>query len=273
MTYDFPLVLIKGAGDLASGVGLRLHRAGFPVVMTETAQPLAVRRRVAFAQAVFDGVCTVEEVTARLCTVEEAPAVLAGGAIPVLVDPQTHCLVQLRPPVLVDAIMAKHNTGTDLNDAPFVVALGPGFTVGLDCHAIIETNRGHDLGRVLWLGSAEPDTGTPGELPGSSGKVSRVLRAPISGYVEALIGIGDYVHGGQVLAIVRSPDTLTGEVVAPFDGVLRGIVHHNVAVKQGMKIGDVDPRAEKRHCFTISDKSLAIGGGVLEAILTAVRTA
>jgi xanthine dehydrogenase accessory factor len=110
-------------------------------------------------------------------------------------------------------------------------------------------------------------------LPGSSGKVSRVLRAPISGYVEALIGIGDYVHGGQVLAIVRSPDTLTGEVVAPFDGVLRGIVHHNVAVKQGMKIGDVDPRAEKRHCFTISDKSLAIGGGVLEAILTAVRTA
>jgi xanthine dehydrogenase accessory factor len=273
MPYDFPLVLIKGAGDLASGVGLRLHRAGFPVVMTETAQPLAVRRRVAFAQAVFDSACAVEEAIARLCTVEEVSAVLASGAIPVLVDPRTHSRIPLHPPVLVDAIMAKRNTGTSLNDASFVVALGPGFTVGLDCHAIIETNRGHDLGRVLWHGSAEPDTGTPGELPGIGGKASRVLRAPVAGYVEARVEIGDRVRGGQLLAGVRSPDGAAGEVTAPFDGVLRGLVHHSIAVTQGMKIGDVDPRAERRHCFTVSDKSLAIGGGVLEAILAANKTA
>jgi xanthine dehydrogenase accessory factor len=273
MPYHFPLILIKGAGDLASGVALRLHRAGFPVVMTETAQPLAVRRRVAFAQAVYDGVCTVEGIKARLCAIEEAKAMVARGAIPVLVDPQTHSLVQLRPPVLVDAIMAKHNTGTCLDDAPFIVALGPGFTVGHDCHAIIETNRGHDLGRVLWQGSAEPDTGAPGELPGSDAKTSRVLRAPAAGHVEALAEIGDHVRGGQVLAVVHSPDGTAGDVIAPFDGVLRGIIHHGVIVKQGIKIGDVDPRAEKRHCFTVSDKSLAIGGGVLEAILVASKAA
>ncbi len=184
--------------------------------MTETPAPLAVRRRVAFAQAVFDGVCTVEEVTGRRCDVDEVQSVLASGAIPVLIDPQTHILAQLRPPVLVDAIMAKRNTGTHRDDAPFVVALGPGFTVGRDCHAIIETNRGHDLGRVLWHGSAEPDTGTPGELPGIGGKASRVLRAPAAGHVEALVEIGDRVSGGQVLAVVHGPDGAVGEVVAPF---------------------------------------------------------
>jgi xanthine dehydrogenase accessory factor len=267
MPYTFPLVLIKGAGDLASGIGLRLHRAGFAVVMTETPAPLAVRRRVAFAQAVFDGVCTVEEVTGRRCNADEVQSVLASGAIPVLVDPQTHILAQLHPPVLVDAIMAKQNTGTHRDEAPFVVALGPGFTVGRDCHAIIETNRGHDLGRVLWQGSAQPDTGTPGELPGIGGKASRVLRAPLAGHVEAVVEIGDRVSGGQVLAAVHGQDGAIGEVAAPFDGVLRGIVHRSVTVQPGMKIGDVDPRAEQGHCFTVSDKALAIGGGVLEAIL------
>jgi len=271
MPYPFPLVLIKGAGDLASGVGLRLQRAGFPVVMTETPAPLAVRRRVAFAQAVFDGACTVEEVTGRRCNADEVQSVLAGGAIPVLVDPQAHSLAQLHPPVLVDAIMAKRNTGTHRDDAPFVVALGPGFTVGHDCHAIIETNRGHDLGRVLWHGSAEPDTGTPGELPGIGGKASRVLRAPLAGHVEALVEIGDRVSGGQILAVVHGSDGAVGEVAAPFDGVLRGIVHHSVTVQPGMKIGDVDPRAARGHCFTVSDKALAIGGGVLEAVLAAYR--
>ena len=271
MSYTFPIVLIKGAGDLASGIGLRLHRAGFPVVMTETPAPLAVRRRVAFAQAVFDGVCTVEEVTGRRCDVVEVQTVLANGAIPVLVDPQTHSLVQLRPHVLVDAIMAKQNTGTSEDDAPFVVALGPGFTVGRDCHAIIETNRGHDLGRVLWHGSAEADTGTPGEVPGIGGKASRVLRAPAAGHVEATVEIGDRVSGGERLAVVHSQGGVAGEVMAPFDGVLRGIVHRSVLVQPGIKIGDVDPRAERRHCFTVSDKALAIGGGVLEAILATYR--
>jgi xanthine dehydrogenase accessory factor len=267
--------LIKGAGDLASGAALRLHRAGFPLVMTETARPLAVRRRVAFAQAVYDGTCQVEEVTARLCTPDEVATVLAAGELPVLVDPQTHSLVSLRPFALVDAVMAKRNTGTRLGDAPLVVALGPGFTVGVDCHAVVETNRGHNLGRVLWVGSAEPDTGTPGEVPGAApgagGRASRVLRAPLAGQVEPLAAIGDRVAGGAVLALVRSPDGASAEVIAPFDGVLRGLIHPSVPVTGGMKIGDVDPRAERAHCFTVSDKSLAIGGGVLEAILTALQ--
>jgi xanthine dehydrogenase accessory factor len=268
---NFPRVLIKGAGDLASGVALRLHRAGFPVVMTETAQPLAVRRRVAFAQAVYDGVCQVEEVTARLCTLDAIPAVLQEDAIPVLVDPQTHSLVQLQPFALVDAVMAKRNTGTHLAAAPLVVALGPGFTAGVDCHAVIETNRGHNLGRVLWAGGAEPDTGTPGEVPGIGGRASRVLRAPQAGQVEPRVAIGDHVRGGELLAVVHGPGEAAVAVLAPFDGVLRGLIHPSVLVEAGMKIGDVDPRAAREHCFTVSDKSLAIGGGVLEAVLYAQR--
>jgi xanthine dehydrogenase accessory factor len=267
MAYSFPFVLIKGAGDLASGIGLRLHRAGFAVVMTEAAQPLAVRRSVAFAQAVFDGACTVEEVSGRLCPPQEVQAVLRRGEIPVLVDPETRCLSLLQPQVLVDAIMAKRNTGTGLGAANLVVALGPGFTAGIDCHAIIETNRGHNLGRVLWQGSAEPDTGVPGELPGMGGRASRVLRAPAAGKIEALGAIGDYVRGGQVLAILHHLQGSTEEIRAPFDGVLRGMIHPTVEVAKGIKIGDVDPRAERTHCFTVSDKALAIGGGVLEAIL------
>lgn len=269
MRYNFPVVLIKGAGDLASGVALRLHRAGFPLVMTETDQPLAVRRRVAFAQAVYDGACQVEEVTARLCTPAEVAAVLQAGAIPVLVDPQTHSRVQLQPFALVDAVMAKRNTGTQREDAPLVVALGPGFTAGVDCHAVIETNRGHNLGRVLWSGSAEPDTGAPGEVPGIGGRASRVLRAPAAGQVEPRAAIGDHVAAGDVLAVVRSPGGAAAAVIAPFTGVLRGLIHQRVPVSAGMKIGDVDPRAEQAHCFTVSDKSLAIGGGVLEAVLVA----
>jgi xanthine dehydrogenase accessory factor len=268
---NFPLVVIKGAGDLASGIALRLHRTGFPVVMTETAHPLAVRRRVSFAEAVYAGSCEVEGIKARLCTLEAVTAVVEVGEIPVLVDPQTHSCVQLRPFALVDAVMAKRNTGTRLDDAPFVVALGPGFTVGVDCHAIIETNRGHDLGRVLWQGSAEPDTGTPGEVTGVGGRASRVLRASSVGFIEALAEIGDVVQEGDALAMVHSPDGTSSQVLSPFTGVLRGIIHPSVAVDVGMKIGDVDPRATKRHCFTVSDKSLAIGGGVLEAILAALQ--
>jgi xanthine dehydrogenase accessory factor len=194
--------------------------------------------------------------------------VQASGAVPVLVDPEAAALAALRPPVLVDAIMAKRNTGTRRTDARRVIALGPGFTVGIDCHAIIETNRGHDLGRVIWQGSAEPDTGTPGEVPGIGGKVSRVLRAPAAGQVEALAAIGDFVQAGERLAVVHGEDGRDHEILVPFDGMLRGIIHARVSVKAGMKIGDVDPRARRAHCFTVSDKALAIGGGVLEAILS-----
>ena len=259
-------VLIKGAGDLATGVALRLWRGGFPVAMTEVAAPLAVRRTVAFAQAVYDGAWTVEGVTAQRATAEEAPALLAAGRIPVLVDPAAACRRLLRPAVLVDAIMAKQNTGSRHDDAPLVVALGPGFTAGEDCHAVIETQRGHYLGRVIWQGAAIPNTGTPGELPGVGGKASRVLRAPVAGHVEPCCAIGDSVAAGACIAVVRGAGE-EAELCAPFAGVLRGLIHPAMLVPAGLKVGDLDPRASRDYCFTVSDKALAIGGGVLEAVL------
>lgn len=256
------MVVIRGAGDLASGVAWRLHRCGFPVVMTELDRPLVVRRPVSFAEAIFEGQTTVDGITAeRAVDVDQARHLLNAGTIPVLIDPEAALCAQLGPEVVVDAIMAKANTGTRMGDAPLVVALGPGFEAGLDCHAVVETNRGHDLGRVIWQGPAEPDTKTPGEVGGYRG--ARVLRAPADGRVVAAIAIGDTVQEGQLLAWVGAVP-----LVAPFTGVLRGIVHPTVPVHSGMKIGDLDARGKRRYCFTISDKSLAIAGGVLEAILT-----
>ncbi|MBW7881041.1 MAG: EF2563 family selenium-dependent molybdenum hydroxylase system protein [Caldilineaceae bacterium] len=271
----FPLVVIKGAGDLASGVAIRLHRAGFPVVMTEIALPLAVRRTVAFAQAVFDGVCMVEEVRGRLCAGPDAAAITRDGDIAVVVDPAATLVQQLHPMVVVDAIMAKRNMGTQRSDARLVVALGPGFTAGVDCHAVVETNRGHNLGRVIWQGCAEADTGTPGELPGVGKRATRVLRAPAPGYVRGAYAIGDRVAEGAVVATIQTtagPDSLAiANIVAPFDGLLRGLIHPLVPVTRDMKIGDLDPRADPTYCHTVSDKSLAIGGGVLEAVLQAMN--
>ncbi|MCC7354956.1 MAG: EF2563 family selenium-dependent molybdenum hydroxylase system protein [Anaerolineae bacterium] len=263
------LVLIKGAGDMASGVAWRLHRAGFPIVMTELAQPLAVRRAVCFAEAIFIGETTVEGVVARrVPDVAAARALLAQGMIPMPVDPVARCREELAPAVLVDGIMAKANTGTRLADAPLVIALGPGFTAGVDCHVVIETNRGHALGRALWHGSAQPDTKTPGEIGGYPAELgfsaTRVLRAPAAGHVIPRHAIGDRIAQGEVIAEVGGRP-----VFAPFAGVLRGLIHPAVPVTAGLKIGDLDPRAQVEHCFTISEKSLAVGGGVLEAILTA----
>lgn len=267
MRADFPLVVIRGAGDLASGVALRLHRAGFPIVMTEIEHPLAVRRTVSFAQAVFDGVCTVEEVAGRRCSIDDAIAVTMDNEIAVVVDPAGEMLRRLRPPVVVDAIMAKRNTGTRYEDAALVVALGPGFTAGVDCHAVIETDRGHNLGRVIWQGSAAPDTGEPGELPGIGRRASRVLRAPAAGHVIGRYAIGERIVEGAELAVARNTMGDEHPIIAPFAGVLRGLIHPTVTVTAGMKVGDLDPRANIAYCFTVSDKSLAIGGGVLEAIL------
>jgi xanthine dehydrogenase accessory factor len=267
MRPDFPLVVIRGAGDLASGVALRLHRAGFPIVMTEIEHPLAVRRTVSFAQAVFDGVCTVEEITGRRCSIGEAIAVTMDNEIAVVVDPAGETLHRLRPLVVVDAIMAKRNTGARRKDAALVVALGPGFTAGVDCHAVIETDRGHNLGRVIWQGSAAPDTGEPGELPGAGRRASRVLRAQAAGHVIGRYAIGERIAEGAELAVVRAAMGVEHPIIAPFAGVLRGLIHPTVTVTAGMKVGDLDPRADVAYCFTVSDKSLAIGGGVLEAIL------
>ena len=269
--FSDTLVLIKGAGDLATGVAWRLHRCGFPVVMTELARPLTVRRAVSFAQAVFDGEHTVEGVTARLTDLDDVPDVLAAGEIPVLVDTETACLPIIAPTVLVDARLAKQNIDTSIDDAPLVLALGPGYVAGVDCHAVIETNRSHNLGRVLWEGSAEADTGDPGPLPGVPDDSSRVLRAAVSGRFSSFAQIGDRLPAGETIGVIQRPGGEEVPIRAPFTGVVRGLIHESTPVQAGMKIGDMDPRSPTAHAFTISDKSLAIGGGVLEAILVWVR--
>ena len=258
------LTLIRGAGDLATDVALRLRRCGFPIIMTEVEQPLAVRRTVAFAQAVYDGETTVEGVTARCVNLPFAKGVLGRGDIPVIVDPDGDCRAAFQPDIVVDARVAKHNLDTTLADATLVIGLGPGFTAGVDCHAVIETNRGHNLGRVIWAGSAEPDTGVPGRVGGADAE--RVLRAPAAGQVETLREIGALVQAGEVVARVGGVD-----VAAPIAGVLRGLLHAGLSVEAGTKLGDIDPRADPSVIHTVSDKSLAIAGGVLEAILVGFK--
>ncbi len=254
------LVLIKGAGDLASGVAGRLYRSGLRVAMTELPQPLMVRRTVSFGEAIYAGEVSVEGIRGRrVPDADAAAAALAAGIIPVLVDPQAACRFALKPAVLVDGVMAKRNIGTARTDATLVIALGPGFVAGADCHAVIETQRGHWLGRVIWQGAAQADTGAPGEVRGVA--AARVLRAPVSGVFESAASIGDFVTAGQVLGVVAGVQAQAG-----CDGILRGLLRPGLWVAAGAKIGDVDPRGQPAHCFTISDKALAVGGGVLEAI-------
>lgn len=254
-------VLVKGGGDLGTGVAWRLHRCGFRVLVTETPRPTVIRRAVAFASAVYQGVVTVDGVTARLVADDAAlAAAWAAGDVPVLIDPQGVVIQRLRPDALVDAILAKHNTGTHIADAPIVVALGPGFAAGVDCHAVVETSRGHNLGRVILEGSAEPNTGVPGTVGGEG--VRRVLRAPAGGVFRAARAIGDQVQVGEIVAYVDD-----APIRSQLNGVVRGLPHDGLLVSAGTKVGDIDPRAIVSHCFTISDKALAVGGGVVEAIL------
>ena len=255
------LVLIKGAGDLATGTAVRLRRAGLDLVMTEVERPTAVRRTVAFSQCMYDGTAAVEGLTARRASGKaEALAALARGEIPVLCDPGAEIRRELPFDALVDAILAKRNLGTAITDAPIVLALGPGFTAGVDCHGVVETKRGHDLGRLILEGSAIPNTGVPGDIGGYTEE--RIIRAPADGLFEPLAAIGDRVEEGAPVARVA------GSVAcARLTGVVRGMLPAGLAVKQGMKAGDIDPRCEARHCFTVSDKARAIGGGVLEGLL------
>jgi xanthine dehydrogenase accessory factor len=255
-------VAIRGGGDLGSGVAYRLLRAGFPVLIAELPTPLLVRRAVSFGSAVIDGSITVNGVTARrVGHLREALDVQASGEIPVIADPAGDALADYAPVVLVDARMLKTDPGAQPVEAPLVIGLGPGFCAPHNCHAAIETNRGHHLGRVIREGETEPNTHTPGAVLGHA--ADRVLRAPGDGVVVGLASIGDRLDAGQIVARVGE-HTLT----APFAGVLRGLVHDGLTVQAGAKIGDLDPRARPAYCFTISDKSLAIGGGVLEAILS-----
>lgn len=259
------LVVVRGAGDLASGTIARLVVAGFPVVALETERPLAVRRGVSFSEAVYAGRAVIEGLEARKAEGAEAcRELLEKGLIPVLVDPEARCLPDLSPFCLVDAVMAKRNIGTSASMAPIVIALGPGYSAGADAHAVIETMRGHDLGRVIWEGGALADTGCPGEIGGRSGE--RVLRAPLSGRFEALCAIGERVEAGGPVARVVGKSGVAG-INASFEGIVRGLLRDGMDVETGMKVGDVDPRCERGHCFSISDKSRAIAGGVLEALL------
>jgi xanthine dehydrogenase accessory factor len=265
MLLEETTVVVKGAGDLGSGAILRLQRAGFRVVATEIEQPTTVRRTVAFSEAVYAGTVQVEGVCARkVAGPGQIAAAWQEGAIAILVDPEWHIINTLRPAVVVDAIMAKRNLGTKLQDARVVIGLGPGFVAGVDVHAVVETNRGHDLGRVLWQGAAQPDTGVPGEIGGHSTK--RLLRAPCAGVFRARAAIGDPIKAGEVAATVDDEP-----VISEITGIVRGLLHDGLSVRPQMKVGDVDPRAERQHCFHISDKSLAIGGGVLEAVLYLLR--
>lgn len=265
MLFSDHLILIRGGGDIATGVAYRLHKAGFPLVVLELERPLVIRRTVAVATAVLQTSVRVEDLHAqRVHSPAAAVQRAQSGIIPVLVAPKLDALQFTRPHtqlIVIDARLAKRNIDTSIDQAPLVIALGPGFTAGVDCHAVVETMRGHTLGRVIWDGAALPNSGTPGIIAGK-GK-ERVLRAPVAGIVNWRLAIGDLVREGELIGEVAGQ-----AVTAPFAGVIRGLIAAETAVTQGLKIGDVDARQDVAACFTISDKALAIGGGVLEAVLT-----
>lgn len=262
MKLDRPLILLRGGGDLATGVAARLHRSGFAVVVTEIAKPLAVRRLVALAEAIYAGAIKIEDFVGRRTEgMQETLDVLSAGEIPVVIDPETRICHALQPLALVDGRMLKQPQEIDIDRAPLLVGLGPGFSAGVNCHAVVETKRGHTMGRVLWVGAAEADTGVPEPVSGHA--VKRVLRAPGAGEIRAHADLGTRVKKDELIATVGEVD-----VTAPFDGALRGLLHDGVRVKTGEKIGDLDPRDQVDFCFQISDKALAIGGGVLEALLS-----
>lgn len=254
-------IVIKGGGEMASGIAVRLYRAGFRrIVMMETPCPMAVRRTVSFCEAVYDGEQRVEDIPARRADrPEEIRALWDKGTLAVAVDPEWRLIPRIRPEMTIDAILAKRNTGTATNEAPLVVALGPGFTAGVDAHYVIETNRGHSLGRVYAKGQAQPNTGIPGNIGGYTSE--RVLRAPGEGLVAACREIGAFVRAGETVCAVDGVP-----VAASIDGIVRGCIRPGSRVRSGQKLGDVDPRGDRECCYTVSDKARALGGAVLETL-------
>lgn len=274
------LVIVRGAGDLATGTIARLVKSGYGVVALETGAPAAIRRTVAFSEAVYRGEQRVEDLCAVLAqTAQEAKNLAEKGIPAILVDPEGESIGLLRPAVVVDAILAKKNLGTNRAMAPFTVALGPGFTAGRDVDVVIETKRGHDLGRLIYEGEAAPNTGVPGVIAGYGAQ--RVIHAPAAGMLRACSQIADEVEQGAVIAVIE-PDSRAEEmsdacegtravpVYASLTGLLRGLIRDGYTVTKGMKIADIDPRIEEHdNCFKISDKARCIAGGVLEALLHA----
>jgi xanthine dehydrogenase accessory factor len=260
---DMFFVLVRGGGDLASGVALSLHQSGLPIIITELPMPLAVRRRVCFASAVYAGSVRVEDCPA--CRVDDPiditliEEMAAEGTIPVLIDPVGFSIGLLRPKVVIDGRMLKRHSTRPPKSVELLIGLGPGFIAGENCDAVVETNRGVSMGRVIWEGAAEPNTSNPEAFEGH--QEARVLRAPADGVVETVADIGDRVIAGQTIAQVGSH-----LVCAAFDGILRGLLYPGLRVKRGMRIGDLDPRDDPSLCNRISEKSLAVAGGVLDAI-------
>ena len=256
------IIVIKGAGEMATGVACRLYRANFKrILMLEIPCPLAVRRQVSFCEAVHEGIMRVEGIEAvRIQEESELSEAWESARIAVRVDPKAKSLGRTRPDVLIDAILAKRNLGTSRTDAPLVIALGPGFVAGKDCHLVVETNRGHHLGRLIVAGEAEANTGIPGEIGGYT--LQRVLRSPKDGLFTAEKQIGDPVCKGEVIGRVGT----TG-VTVPIDGILRGLIRHDSFVTAGLKLGDIDPRGNAGYCNTVSEKARALGGAVLEGVL------
>ncbi len=254
------LVVVRGAGDLATGTIVKLRNAGYSVIATEIAKPSVIRRTVSLAEAVYSGKAEVEGVSGVYAgNLEDIPGILESGSVPVIIDPELTIVRKLKPEVLVDAAIAKRNLGTTIDMAPFVVALGPGFTAGADADAVIETKRGHSLGRIIRSGTAIANTGVPGNIEGYTSE--RVIHSPASGIFEGVRSIGDIVRKGDIIARVGDYD-----ILASIDGKLRGLLRSGLHVPQGFKVADIDPRGEKADHLTISDKARAIAGGVLEAV-------
>lgn len=253
-------ILIKGAGDLATGIAYELWLAGYQILMTEIEMPLTVRRMVSFSRSVYEGEAQVEQAKAIFIkSYEEAEDIWKENAIPIIVDEKASVRTRYNPDVLIDAIMAKKNLGTCMEDAPMVIGIGPGFEADKDCHCVIETQRGESLGQIIRKGCAIPNTGIPGEVGGYSKE--RLLRASADGVIEPKVQIGDVVEKGQVVAL-----TGTVPVCAEMTGIVRGMLQPGVVVKKGLKIGDVDARQDKKLCYTISDKARKIGKSVVEAL-------
>ena len=295
------LIICRGAGDLATGIIHRLHRAGHRVIALETDYPAAIRRQVSFCEAVYDGSAAVEGVTARLVPaladaetdtetysgINDTPAahivsekwdssaieaVLEAGEVPLLIDPKGESIALLKPDVVVDAIIAKKNLGTTINMAPLVIGVGPVFTAGQDVHLVIESMRGHNLARIITDGMAQPNTGVPGNIAGFTSE--RVIHAPAAGYIHDVRKIGDIVQKGDEIARIypdkESYDNALSEYVpvnATITGIIRGLIREGYYFRKGFKIADIDPReSELTNCFTISDKARSIAGSVLEAV-------
>lgn len=255
------IVVVRGGGDIASGIIHRLHKSGYKIVILEIEKPTVIRRTVSFTQAVYDNEIIIEGVKAvKVSNIEEVHKELENKNIPLLVDSKGAFIKEIKPYIVVDAILAKKNIGTTINFAPIIIGVGPGFEAGKDVHAVIESNRGHNLGRVILEGSAEPNTGIPGNIAGFSSE--RVIRSHKEGIIKHRKRIGDIVSKGEVIGYIDDSN-----ILAPIDGVLRGFIQEGISVPIDFKIGDVDPRGIVEYCFTISDKARAIGGAVLEAIL------